>query len=64
MDVDGSFDLAEFLRNALALVAVLEDRPMVAIVEEALILWMREHGYEFEGTTGRVSADSLRRSVR
>ncbi len=32
---------------------------MVAVVEEALVLWMAEHGYMFEGISGRISAESL-----
>ena len=54
-----SFDLAEPLRQALALIAVQEDRPMVAIVEEAVVQWIREHGYEFEEGSRPVSARSL-----
>lgn len=44
-----SFDLTVPLRNTLALAAVQADRPMVGIVEEAVTLWLRQHGYGVEG---------------
>ena len=44
-------------RNALALAAVQEDRPMVAIVEEALALWMRQYGYEIGSNGGGGSVN-------
>ena len=54
-----TFDLTESLKNALALVAVHEDRPMVSIVEEALIQWMAGRGYEFVDQDGRIFPEKI-----
>ena len=53
-----SFDLVVPIRNALVLAAAKEDRPMVAIVEEALIQWLRRNDHSVEGIDGSVFVDT------